>query len=368
MNQGFILGKLGELMGWDDETAQTEFAWLRLMSRMKYDDYQEFLAGIRFIECLADWLQQFPTHERVHAYDFIRSQLVFFSAGEMRHLVELFYPDTVEPRLLTRASTLTGIPHYEVWASQKATNIYEELLRKSIFIELSDGARIDVFRRANEGRISNEQVATSPRIIKAKWDEMLAKLQTELDDDDAKFAFVFLVDDFMGSGKTLLRKERGEWKGKLKRFWDDMNELGVLSTHFEPDWTLIVHHYIATSQAVAAIHKANSLKRSESAVDKWFKQVKFTWGTKLPPEFKVIPEDEREFARLVETFYDKSIETDSMKVGGTKAKWGFGACGLPLILEHNTPNNSIALLWAETLGGTGRHAMRPLFRRRQRHV
>ena len=39
----------------------------------------------------------------------------------------------------------------------------------------------------------------------------------------------------------------------------------------------------------------------------------------------------------------------------------------PLVLEHNTPNNSVALLWAETAGGDTALAMRPLFRQRRRH-
>ncbi len=51
MNQEFILVRLSDLMAWDDDTARKEFAWLSLMSRMKYDDYQDFLAGMRFIEC-----------------------------------------------------------------------------------------------------------------------------------------------------------------------------------------------------------------------------------------------------------------------------------------------------------------------------
>jgi hypothetical protein len=46
---------------------------------------------------------------------------------------------------------------------------------------------------------------------------------------------------------------------------------------------------------------------------------------------------------------------------------GYKECALPLILEHNTPNNSISLLWAETTGAHGAHAMRPLFRRVTRH-
>ena len=56
MNQEFVLGKLSELMGWDEDRSRIEFAWLRLMSRMKYDTYQDFLVGMRFIESLADGL------------------------------------------------------------------------------------------------------------------------------------------------------------------------------------------------------------------------------------------------------------------------------------------------------------------------
>ena len=55
-------------------------------------------------------------------------------------------------------------------------------------------------------------------------------------------------------------------------------------------------------------------------------------------------------------------------------KLGYGGCALPLILDHNTPNNSMPLLWAETVGSpkvdgmAAVPAMRPLFRRRQRHI
>lgn len=366
MNQEFVLGTISTLMGWDEKRARSEFAWLRLMSRMKYDDYQEFLAGMRFIESLADWLQQFPAARREHAYCFVRSQLVFLSVGEMRHLVGLFYPDTVEPRLMTRVAQLAGIRPYHVWANPEAAQLYRRLLRRTVFVELSDGARIDVFRRANEGRISNEQVITAPRINKAKWDDMLGELKRDLDDDAARFEFLFLVDDFTASGRTLLRKEDGDWKGKLQRCWEDM--ASVLPTHFARTPTVVVHHYIASSQASRAIEEMNSLKSKESAQGDWFDPVEFTWGTMLPPDFRLTPGDEPHFSELVEEYYDDSIETRHMKVGGEDARWGFSQCGLPLVLEHNTPNNSIALLWAETTGGTNRHPMRPLFRRRHRHV
>ena len=366
MKREFVLGKLDSLMDWTTDQAQQEFAWLLLMSRMKYDDYQDFLAGMRFIESLADWLQQFPREKREHAYAFIRRRLVFLSVREMRHLVELFYPDTVEPRLMAEVAKITEIPRYQVWANPQAASLYRRLLRKSLFVELSDGARADIFRRANEGRISNEQVVTAPRINRPKWDDMLAELRKELANDEERFAFVFLLDDFTGSGTTLLRKKGDKWKGKLQRFWDDIIE--VIATHFEPEWVLSVHHYLATSQAASAVQERHRAKTSEAGPDEWFQRVEFTWGTVLPDNFRVTAADEPAFAELVNDYYDDSIETRHIKEGGKDARWGFSECGLPLVLEHNTPNNSIALLWAETAGGDNKHAMRPLFRRRQRHL
>src|SRR5439155_11683306 len=101
VKQNVALRVLGEVLGWDDERARSEFDWLRLMSRVKYDSYRDFLAGVRFIESLADWLQQFVTREeREAAYNFVRHHLVYVGTGEMQHLVELVYPETVQRRLL----------------------------------------------------------------------------------------------------------------------------------------------------------------------------------------------------------------------------------------------------------------------------
>lgn len=355
-------------MQWDDDTARREFAWLRLMSRMKYDDYQEFLAGMRFVESLADWLQQFKPEERKHAYDFIRSRLVFCSEPEMRHLAELLYPETLEPLIVARTAKLAAVPRYRVWADSKANALYKALLRKTVFMELSDGARLDVFRRSNEGRVSNEQVVTAPRINKSKWDDMLKELRNDLGESDAKFAFAVLVDDFTASGKTLFRFEDGRWKGKLQKFWDDLNEVGVIESHFENDWRLVVHHYLSTSQAVDAINESHKRKLTCTESDKWFNEVTFSYGSILPPEIAVAKDKVPNFAKLVDDYYDKAVESQHTQVGGDGVRWGFGNCALPLVLEHNTPNNTIALLWAETAGGNDTHAMRPLFRRRQRHV
>jgi hypothetical protein len=366
VNQEFVLGKLSELMGWTDDRARTEFAWLRLMSRMKYDGYQEFLAGMRFVESLAYWLQQFPDKDREAAYDFVRTHLVFVSLAEMRHLVELFYPETVQPRLLRRVAELHGIPQYRVWSDPTAVAAYDTLLKRTLFIELSDGGRIDIFRRANAGVIGNEQIVTAPRINKAKWNDLLKKLRKTTKMPNDRFAFVYLVDDFTGSGTSLLRQEGGEWQGKLWRFWEDVEQDG-LHTYFEDGWKLCVHHYISTLQAETTVLERDAAVRAGLGPTGWFAGIELSRGMLLDVDLRVTNESHPAFAALVQSYYDDSIENEHMKKGGDDARFGFGRCGLPLILDHNTPNNSLALLWAETAGEGGKHAMRPLFRRRQRH-
>lgn len=372
MNQDFILGKLGDIMRWDTARSREEFAWLRLMAKIKYDGYEDFRAGARFVESLADWLQQFRQEHREAAYGFVRRHLVYVGPVEMNHLVELFFPETVQWRLMQAAAERCGITAYRVWAEPRATECYRRLLRQTLFIELSDGARIDLFRRANAELISNEQVVTAPRIIKAKWDGLLQDLRQSLEDPGARFVFVFLVDDFIASGTTLLRweEDKGEWNGKLFRFWQDLEDAGVGDTHFEGDWVLCVHHYLATNRGRRAAEERNeAARRSRQEQRKgWFERVRFSYGAVLTDDLPVSEVRHDAFLRLIEAYYDDSIETEHTKLGGEDIRLGFGKCGLPLVLAHNTPNNSVALLWAETSGKDGKHAMRPLFRRRQRHT
>ncbi|MDZ4848337.1 MAG: hypothetical protein SGI77_03520, partial [Pirellulaceae bacterium] len=156
------------------------------------------------------------------------------------------------------------------------------------------------------------------------------------------------------------------WTGKLVRFWEDVSE--QVGTHFEEGWSLCVHHYLATDRAEKAVRERNNEVLNEKGAAGWFHNVQFSFGSILPPDFPLNVELNAAFLALADKYYDPLIENEHTRVAGTDAKLGFGQCALPLVLEHNTPNNSIALVWADTVGKDGRHAMRPLFRRRQRHM
>jgi hypothetical protein len=94
------------------------------------------------------------------------------------------------------------------------------------------------------------------------------------------------------------------------------------------------------------------------------------FGTILPPDLPInaVKGRHKEFIKLTQTYYDPKLRIKHTDVGGmTHLGLGYGGCALPLVLDHNTPNNSVALLWAETDGGDRdgvvAPAMRPPFRR-----
>jgi hypothetical protein len=243
--------------------------------------------------------------------------------------------------------------------------MYQDLLRKCLFFGLSDGARIDVFRRANVGRISNEQVVLATEIHETKWDSLLKDLRASLKDPEARFKFIFLLDDFVATGTTLLRKDGRTWKGRLAKVREIIQ--ARLTTHFDTSLQIIVHHYIATARATTNIAARVKQAQDDHAEDGWLPLLQLDYGLVLPDALCVNDHAEPEFFGIVDKYYDHSIYNDHFRLSGADdAKLGFGGLGLPIIMEHNTPNNAVSLLWAESDGSQG-HVMRPLFRRRQRH-
>lgn len=383
MNQRLALRVLSRIMEWPDNRARREFAWLKLMARLKYDGYRDFQAGMRFTESLATWLQQFKKPERETAYALVRHALVYISSSEMVRLVEQFYPRNVVGRLFRTVATECGIPSYRVLVDENAQVAVERLRRQTLFMGLSDGARIDTIRHANTALLTNEQIVQVTQVDTGKWQDLLANLRQDLDDSDARFRLVFLVDDFTATGTSFLRFDdrTKEWKGKLPRFRDSVrmaNESLGQDKLFDDGWELCIHHYIASSAAAEVIDQR--LADSATAFPEgWARSTHLSFGMLLPSDLPINSDSRRhedflaDFLKLTEIYYDPAIETEHTAVGGvTHLGLGYGACALPLVLEHNTPNNAIALLWAETDGSVvdGRHtpAMRPLFRRRQRHT
>ncbi len=381
MNRDLGLRLLSQIMQWNDEQPIDEFQWLSFMAAYKYDGYRDFHAGARFLECLAKWLQQFDQQDRAVAYEFVKKKLIYFSPPEIQRLVEKFFPEYVQKHLIHHVSKNLSIPNFRVWATQKSQEEYQWELRKTLFMALSDGARIDVLRRMNVGTISNEQIVIATQVDQHKWKSLLKDLREDLEKlrgkskaEGEKFARVYLLDDFTASGTSFLPdpKNVGELKGKLVKFLNSViaaKEEGDGESPFVDNFEIYVHHYIGTIEAKENIERVYNEIKSESIFQN-IGDVHFNFGLLLPRELKIDENSDEPFAQLCIKYYDCAIEGKGKHGGqsGTKSKvYGYANCGMPIVLEHNTPNNSLSILWAETNNTNDSHNMTPLFRRRERH-
>lgn len=368
------LGLLAEVMGWTSDTDTVpahEYAWLRLMSSTKYDGYADFRAGVRFLESLAIWLKQFDPADRPAAYRFVKERLVYISLSEMMRLIENFVPEVVTPILRQVVADELGCKPYEIWSTPDGAKCFNKHLRQTLFVGLSDGSRIDILRRANSGRLSPEQTVPMLNIDVGKWRDLGKKLGSA--HEGATFERVFLIDDFTASGTTFIRETGGKWKGKLNTFNDMVlaaqREMGE-SFPLPKGYHLHVHHYVSSDQAHMAL-----ATRIEDAKQRWtqawFGEVDVTEGLRLPADLKLSAPRDAAILDLGERYYDHAlyerIKEHCDENGQSDMKLGYANCALPIVLDHNTPNNSIPLLWAETPGANSAHPMRPLFHRRDRH-
>lgn len=375
MASNMALNLIAEVMDWEEgETspATKEYAWLKMMSSIKYDGYADFRAGVRFVENLAVWLKQFDKADRENAYQFFKTRLVYISPAELQCLIEIFVPEVVTPNLRLRVAAEMQIKPYEVWSTAEGAALFKSSMRRTLFMGMSDGSRIDIFRRANAGRISTEQVVATYALDDKKW-VGLGKDLVKAEGTGAKFENVYLIDDFTASGTTFIRHTKGEWKGKLAKF----NQMVIdakrnLKDSFplQDKFSLNIHHYISSDQARINLDAlvAEALEKWE---DKTFGSVEITEGLRLPASLKLTRETDPAIMALCDKYYDVDLDVRLAEHLAestiTTAKFGYAGCALPLIMDHNTPNNSIPLLWAETEGKNGGHPMSPLFRRRDRH-
>ena len=357
---------LARVMAWSPEEVARERPVLQAMAAYKYDEYQQFSPGMRFVESLAltlSWLK--TAAEKTTFYEFVKTRLIFFSSAEMNHLVSIAYPDFVRPRLLRQVAEQEGENPYHV-AKIAGTVAFRVRERGCLFLGISDGARTDAFRRSSSPHIGHEQVLQTYEVSPGRVDKLLEKLREDTaiisskegKGCDAKFRTVVLLDDFSASGTSYLRKEENKFKGKIGDFYRDLSHpenpmSGLVNLN---DLEILLVLYIATQQARDHLHTAlEELLRPQ--------KVPFEILIVHPLEGSIClrPGTGDAMEQMLEDYYDPAIEDEHTRKGKTDLKFGYAKCGLPLVLNHNTPNNSIYPLWADSA------KLRPLFPRVSRH-
>ena len=152
------------------------------------------------------------------------------------------------------------------------------------------------------------------------------------------FVNIFLLDDFSGSGISFIRKEAGEWKGKIIKFLDRLKDYGIKTNTID----LLLLLYISTSNALEYIASNLSEYKTENKITAAYNVEAIQIIDK--------PKINQEIKDLLKKYYEQygmnTIEDSHYKKGDYNTPFlGFNAGSLPLVIYHNTPNNAIPIIW-----------------------
>lgn len=355
MKESLVEQLLSRIMKWEDNKIVEELPKIQFMAEMKYDHYDQFMPGTRFLGSLSKWLSNFDEEDRNVMYDFVKNKLIFISSSQMTYLITLLYKKCVSSALALKTAQKMEIPPYRINEIKKSVD-YKREKRLSLFIGLSDGAHMDVVRRV--GGLSNEQVLTNyypdnDKLVDMKNELLSDSLLKELDESAKKFNSLYLIDDFTASGTSFIRKDIDQYKGKLTKIIDKFFNSKANETSRElllPNVDIHIIFCLATQCAIS--HIENLL--SEFIKSRGLEE-RISFDVRC---VQIIPNRVADEIKNDTTLVDiikkekyinkKNVGTKSYKVGhGEQEYFGYGDGALPLVLSHNTPNNSILVLWQD---------------------
>ena len=329
---------------WSPEDIERYSNLIDNFAELKYDEYQQYRPGSRFVEHLCAWLNQFDVGtERETALGFLLRNLTFISTSEMHWLIETVYPEAVLPCFEAQAEEL--IRHNPSLVSSKE-RILEIIKTKSLFFALSDGARIDILRRI--AKLEHDQVCVDYRISSSKYYDIMKQMDKRVRVKDAegtiaemlpnKFEHLFLLDDFSASGISYLRKEGEKWDGKIFNAINNLESQGI----FKDNGSVKIHIilYLATEKALSRLQDniRNFCGEKHYAVDIHFIQKVFP--------VQLSPQENALFEKHYENNKNRIVDSHYQKGDMSHPHYGFDGCSLALVIHHNTPNNTFPIIWA----------------------
>lgn len=371
MNSNLASQLLSSVMGWTYLGLNSERPVLEFMGSMKYDAYDRFMPGTRFMSSLVQWLSQFDEEDRATVLEFVKKKLVFISSTQMNYLVDLLYDSKIRPILLKKAAENANMPSYML-CNKNVQRQFEIEKRSSLVIGLSDGAHTDILRRS--AGFSNEQVLTNYYPDGKKLKDMLDDLRKDKKlkgVENSYFRNIFLIDDFTASGKSFVRYDDKEekFKGKLSKIIDQICaknieptkeelvqgkkeelHLSYLLDHNQQEIHIDILFCMATHKAEVNIRK----NLDEFLKTRGYDKVKYHIHIVQPLDDSLSTDitGDPVLMKVLEKpqyFHQELKDDKAYNVGNTaNAFLGFDECALPVVLSHNTPNNSLPILWQDT--------------------
>lgn len=354
MNRELSYKLLQNVMNWDVSETENELPILSFMANMKYDSYDQYMPGTRFMASLVQWLSCFDPQERKIMYEFILNDLVFISSTQMSYLVDLLYNSYIKPSLYDKVMSDDLGSIYKM-PTDKREKLFNKHKRRALIMGLSDGAHTDVLRRS--ASFSNEQVLTFYYPSSEKIYDMLSELKdvSEVGMPD-KFTSLYLIDDFTASGTSFIRhlEKEDKFKGKLakilEQFTDTYESKSACIKDLMYEGVIDLHICFCIATEYAEHYLKETVKdflRKKGLTDRFKLTIDIVQRLENSLSLdNALHKDLIEVIQQDKYICTEPISKSSFKIGKHARPFlGFNEGGLPLVLAHNTPNNSILALW-----------------------
>lgn len=321
---------------------------IQFLAETKYNRYDQYLPGETFQYRLIKWLVNFDKKDRDTAMEVV-DNLVYLDNHQLRALAVSTFWNSLRAIQDDVLNDLKGKRVLQIHL-QKRDGQTLEALKRSVYIAVADDVMFDYFRRRAQRRVQD--------FAKDNFVEYY-KLHEQCQKDDLNnlenIDRIFLIDQLCGSGTTFLRKENGNWKGKIDRFFDIWGNLESKRIYYMP--------YIMSSVGNV---------RVMTILEEWKKEEEVGQQIDVIPTLEVPmssclsenpygPIDmKKPVAGLCEKYFKDCILDEHTRRGG-ECKWGFGGAGLALVINTNCPNNTMPVVWCNCDGWF------PLFPRLEHH-
>jgi hypothetical protein len=277
-----------------------------------------------------NWLDNFnrgadAAKQRLHAL-YLLSHFIYFGSRQMRALLKSMFRDLFKYPIVEEIRKSNGHTTDTVLIA----NMFEEALHKTRFLGIGNpsesGSHLLYYYRQENGLAKNQFMHTH-ELFKGRSNNLAVR--------DPSIERLVFIDDFCGSGQQGIEYSNGPLQ--------DLKSVA-------PNVTVAYHVLFATSEGMEKL-RSQTLFRSVECV------------YELDDSFKCFSTKSRHFS-TAEDGIDRGFVEQMCQEYGTLLRpdcpLGYGACQLLLGFHHNTPDNTLPIIWYDEPGG---FAWSPIFRR-----
>lgn len=316
-----LISKFNKILRPDPKTNEREF----FSSNSIFHNYRYFKVHkeLDFNHARKKWLGQFSSQaEQDEMINMVLNNLLYIPAA--------FCEETIS----------------EVWKYH--TSIKTNKKNEAVFlVGLSDGARLDLVRSYNE-QIFTFQFSLEFEINESKCNTFMKKMKQSIGTSEIEALNIVLIDEFLASGISFIRYEAGTWKGKLIKVF---NQLIPIFEKYTNNISISILTYYATEKGEQYLEKSlNSYLAEDSCTPISIESV-----NRVPKAELNIQQ-----IKIIEKIFNQHpiLDRHYQKGAVNRPYLGFDESQLMIVFEHNTPNNSLPIIWHKN----------GIFPRQNRHV